>query len=216
MLLGILYFTLVIFSSFHSKFSFQFPSPYGPYHMKFKISATVDSILSTSKKADRKSNFEDNLKAAIINRKLDDALCILSKEVNETSSGNLLRFNNGRSAVYMIGKFCNDYNRNEFMVPLLKSLKSINQAQEYDVYPYVSDCVSKKRSMSGFDLIRYLEDNDVKLSIKLYSMLLQGKVYQIFSFGLTISLFQVLEELGKVRILIIFLTFVLQNEFQWT
>ena len=88
-----------------------------------------------------------------------------------------LDLSNLQRPFYSICKICCETNRIEYATSLIKAIEvnKLSMIKEYDIIPYLLVCSSKRMIKSAYELIKYLESQNIEITAKSYSILLQGE-----------------------------------------
>jgi hypothetical protein len=142
-----------------------------------KLPTSLSSASSTS----------NSHKLKYIYNPIEDRLrkSILSSDFNKTKSMlytlNNTMLSNGRNVIYIITETCRKSNQHAQILQILSSIRTDINCKEDDVMPLINECVDKNDMSLAQDVVSFLMEKQIKLSAKLFSLLLKGTVSMQFT-----------------------------------
>lgn len=114
---------------------------------------------------------------------------IVSKQWNEASKMlmtlNSTKLSSGRDIVYVITETSRRNQNLSAIIPLLSSMVKLERGFDYttenDIMPLLFDCSKTNRISTGYRIVSWLYNRNVKFSAKTYSVLLKGKTHSLSS-----------------------------------
>lgn len=122
-----------------------------------------------NRKPQREQSVEEyNIRGAIMRKEWEEAKVLIS-------SLNTTVFGSGRTVVYIIVETCRRNRAKLSILPLLNSIPShlVDQCSDGDITPFLIDC-AKTGMNEAQPVIEYYNTNNIPLSAKSYSIILNG------------------------------------------